>query len=102
MGYKQEFSKKSTFKSPKIRNLLEISDTLSSDHENVSQKDLSLFGGRYIQQRKKLQVGSHNSNQIHSIDEDSRSIRREALIVEGTQIRIPPPCEFLSLRKMVP
>lgn len=46
--------------------------------------DLSLFGGRYTQQRKKLQVGSHISNQIHSNDEGSMSIRREALMVKGT------------------
>lgn len=84
MGYKRVFSKKSTFKSPKIRNLLEISDTLSSDHESLSQKDLSLLGGRYTQQRKKLQVGSHIFSQIHSTDEGSRSKRREALIVKGT------------------
>lgn len=82
MGYEREFSNKSSFKSSKIRIFLEISDTSSSDHENLSKKNLSLFGGRYTKQRKKLQVGSHISNLIHS--EGSRSIRREALIVEGT------------------
>lgn len=79
-------SKKSTFKSPTIRNLLEISDALSTDHRNLSQKGLSLLGGRYTrtQHRKKLQVGLYISNPIHSIKVGSMSIRRVALIVEGT------------------
>ena len=78
-----------------------MSDTLSKEHVIFSQKELSEFGGRYMQQRKMLKIGLQISIQMHSVLRGSKSERLIAFNESDTYIITPPPKQFLSLRKIV-
>ena len=78
-----------------------MSDSLSKEHVIFSQKELSEFGGRYMQQRKMLKVGLQISIQMHSVLGGYKSERPNAFNESDTYIITPPPKQFLSLRKIV-
>ena len=86
-----------SFKSPTLSNLLDISEALSMDQQIFLQIDLSELGGQYVHQRRKLQVGSRISIQIHSTFTGSRSVRLRTLSEFDMFL---PPKLFLPLREI--
>lgn len=95
--------KKSAFMSPTIIILSDASDAFSIDQDRFLQKDMSQLEGRFVQQRKILQVGSLILIHTHLMFISSRSMRLVTCTLSefDTYTKTPSPKLFLSLQKIV-
>lgn len=94
--------KKSAFMSPTIIILSDASDAFSIDQDRFLQKDMSQLEGRFVQQRKILQVGSLILIHTHLMFISSRSMRLVTCTLSefDTYTKTPSPKLFLSLQKI--